>query len=416
MIKWLIKKIKASIFPNYKKKKEKKDEKNEEKKDYLTKRIALPYFLFTVIAMTTHSMVANLGSLEYIFPDIPSPIDFADGRAVHLNLSIFWPIFGLIGAVFYFLPEEAETETFSPLLAIGQLGLMLLAGLGIIISLSFGFTQGREYLEAIAPFDIAILIVLVMFSYNVIRTIIKSKHKTNRPTLVLIAFGLVLMIFLFIPAMFFWSSIIVDEIFRWWVVHLWVETSMQLIAAAIISAFLIYITSVKRQLIYYWLYVEAILVMAAGFFATGHHYLWIGTPSYWFTIGGIFGAMQPIPILIIAYTAFKSVGTGIPVMHHRWPMYLIFNSVFWNLIGAGMFGLVITIPAINAYTHGTLITSAHAHLALFGTFGFLAIAVSYFGILEWVGDKYINKLYSFISILLLNVGLFMMGFSLILAG
>ncbi|MBS4025163.1 MAG: cbb3-type cytochrome c oxidase subunit I [Clostridia bacterium] len=410
MLKWLFSKAKKLILPKN------KNNKKKQKKDYLTKQIAIPYFLLTILAMAAHGAVANMGSLEYIFPDMPAPISFEAGRAVHLNLSLFWPVFGLIGAVYYFLPEEAETELHSPLLALIQLGLMVVVGLGIVISLAFGLTEGREYLEAVRPFDVGILIILVMFSYNVIRTVIKSKHQTNRPTLVLMAFSLVLMIFLFIPTMFFLGSIILDEIFRWWVVHLWVETSMQLIAAAIIAAFLIYITSVKRKIIYFWLYVEAVLVLIAGFFATGHHYLWIGTPGYWFTIGGIFGALQPVPIFIIAYTAYKSISTGIPVQHHRWPLYFIFNAVFWNIVGAGLFGLVLTVPAINAYTHGTLITSAHAHLALFGTFGILAIAVSYFGILEWIGDKYINKSYSFASLLMLNIGLVLMGVALILAG
>lgn len=402
----IFKKLKKAIKPK----------KKNKKKSYITKQVAIPYFMVTLLAMAGHSLVANLGGLEYVFPNMPAPIAFQDGRAVHLNLSVFWPIFGLIGGVLYFLPEEAETELYSPLLAILQLGLMIIIGMGIVITLSLGITEGKEYLEAIKPFDIAILVILALFSFNVIKTIIKSKHKTNRPTLVLMAFGLILMFFLFIPTTFFWGSIILEEIFRWWVVHLWVETSIQLIAAAVIAAFLIYITSVNRKVIYFWLYIEAIIVMAVGFFATGHHYLWIGTPSFWFTLGGVFGALQSIPIFIIAYTAYKSVATGIPVKHHRWPLYLIFNSVFWNILGAAIFGMIITIPSINLYTHGTLITSAHAHLALFGTFGFLAIAVSYFGVLEWVGDKYINKTWSLISIILLNLGLIIMGIALILGG
>ena len=58
--------------------------------------------------------------------------------------------------------------------------------------------------------------------------------------------------------------------------------------------------------------------------------------------------------------------------------YLI-GAAFWNFVGAGVFGGgTLNAPLINYYEHGTFLTLNHAHTALFGAFGLLAIGLIYF--------------------------------------
>ncbi|MGH8141314.1 MAG: cbb3-type cytochrome c oxidase subunit I, partial [Steroidobacteraceae bacterium] len=52
---------------------------------------------------------------------------------------------------------------------------------------------------------------------------------------------------------------------------------------------------------------------------------------------------------------------------------------FWNFVGAGVFGGgTLNAPLANYYEHGTFLTLNHAHTALFGAFGELAIGLIYF--------------------------------------
>jgi nitric oxide reductase subunit B len=51
---------------------------------------------------------------------------------------------------------------------------------------------------------------------------------------------------------------------------------------------------------------------------------------------------------------------------------------FWNFFGAGVFGFMINLPIVNYYEHGTYLTINHAHAALFGVYGNLAIATMLF--------------------------------------
>jgi nitric oxide reductase subunit B len=46
---------------------------------------------------------------------------------------------------------------------------------------------------------------------------------------------------------------------------------------------------------------------------------------------------------------------------------------FWNMLGAGVFGFMINPPISLYYLQGLNTTAVHAHAALFGVYGFLAL-------------------------------------------
>ena len=63
------------------------------------------------------------------------------------------------------------------------------------------------------------------------------------------------------PAVFFLfafynpANLVLDKIYWWWVVHIWVEGVWELIMAAILAFLLIKVTGVDREVIEKWLYV-----------------------------------------------------------------------------------------------------------------------------------------------------------------
>jgi hypothetical protein len=94
---------------------------------------------------------------RFLFPAIP----FNVARMVHTNLLIVWLLFGFMGAAYYLVPEESETELHSPLLAHVMFWIFLIAGaLTIVGYLAVPYatlaemtgnevlaTMGREFLE-----------------------------------------------------------------------------------------------------------------------------------------------------------------------------------------------------------------------------------------------------------------------------
>jgi nitric oxide reductase subunit B len=71
-------------------------------------------------------------------------------------------------------------------------------------------------------------------------------------------------------------------------------------------------------------------------------------------------------------------------------MFIIASGA-WNFVGAGVLGFFINLPLVNYYEHGTYLTVGHAHAAMFGAFGFLAIGMATYMLRistrEWSGRR-----------------------------
>ena len=46
-----------------------------------------------------------------------------------------------------------------------------------------------------------------------------------------------------------------------------------------------------------------------------------------------------------------------------------------SFVGAGFLGFAHTLPQVNLYTHGTLITAMHGHMAFWGAYAMLVLAI-----------------------------------------
>jgi nitric oxide reductase subunit B len=81
-----------------------------------------------------------------------------------------------------------------------------------------------------------------------------------------------------------------------------------------------------------------------------------------------------------------------------------------------------TLPQINLYTHGTQWTSSHGHLAFFGAYATINIAVFYIVIQKWRGNVYMsggldgNGWKWKWALALLNIGVVGMTMALLISG
>jgi nitric oxide reductase subunit B len=138
------------------------------------------------------------------------------------------------------------------------------------------------------------------------------------------------------------------------------------------------LTGIERDVVEKWLYVEVGLVLFTGIVGTGHHYFWIGTPTYWLLLGGVFSALEPVPIALMVMDAWR-MGRHAPRPHpNRIAWTWALGGTVAHLLGAGVWGFAQTLPQINRWTHGTQITPAHGHFAFYGAYAMLVIALIYF--------------------------------------
>lgn len=343
-----------------------------------SQRVAYPYFLASGMLFFLQIVFGLVIAAQYVWPTwLMDSFPFNVGRATHLNLLIFWLLLGLMGAAYYLIPEETGAELFSIRLAYVQLGVMAIAGLGTMVSFWFlGTSLGQPFTESPMPWPWLIALGVVLFLVNIGWTIIRSRRWTAISTVLF--GGMIGMAALYLINMLPIDNLVVDYFWWWWIIHLWVEGTWELVAAAITAFLLIKLTGVDRSITSRWLYVAVSLFMFTGIIGIGHHYYWIGTPSYWLTVGAVFSALEPIPIILMTYDAFRSMRHAETEPTNRIAWIFLIGSAVGHFFGAGVWGFSQTLPQINQWTHGTLLTASHGHFAFFGAFGLLVLASAYY--------------------------------------
>ncbi|HET6789705.1 MAG TPA: cbb3-type cytochrome c oxidase subunit I, partial [Aquabacterium sp.] len=166
-----------------------------------------------------------------------------------------------------------------------------------------------------------------------------------------------------------------DKMYWWFVVHLWVEGVWELILGALLAFGLIKTTGVDREVIDKWLYVIIAFALMTGILGTGHHFYFIGLPGYWHWIGSIFSALEPIPFFMMTVFAFNMVQRRRREHPNQAAVLWAVGTSVMGFLGAGLWGFIHTLSAVNYYTHGSQITAAHGHLAFYGAYVLVVITM-----------------------------------------
>jgi len=128
-------------------------------------------------------------------------------------------------------------------------------------------------------------------------------------------------------------------------------------------------------------YLAVFLYLGSGVIGTFHHLYWSGTPVPIMALGGVFSALEIVPLALLGFEAAvnaRAVARGGKRYPFKWPLMFFLAVAFWNMLGAGVFGFLINPPIVLYYIQGTNTTALHAHTALYGVYGTLAIALMLF--------------------------------------
>ena len=354
---------------------------------YQSQAVAKPYFVAAIILFVGQIIFGLILGLQYVVGDFLFPeIPFNVARMVHTNLLIVWLLFGFMGSTYYLVPEEAETELYSPKLALVLFWVFLAAGvltiLGYLLVPYAGLakmtgndllpTMGREFLEQPTITKLGIVVVVLGFLFNVGMTILRGR-KTSVSLVLMV--GLVGLAVLFLFSFYNPTNLVKDKYYWWWVVHLWVEGVWELIMAAILAFVLIKITGVDREVIEKWMYIIVAMALITGIIGTGHHYFWIGAPEYWQWWGSVFSALEPIPFFMMTVFAFNMVNRRRRNHPNKAATLWALGTAVMAFLGAGVWGFLHTLSPVNFYTHGTQITAAHGHMAFYGAYVMIVLTM-----------------------------------------
>ena len=341
---------------------------------YKSQSVAYWYFAVALSLFGLQLVFGLLSAAKYLGPDpLLYILPFDVTKVIHTNLLIVWVLTGFMGATYWMVPDESRTELYSTKLAYFQLVLWTVMGLVTVTGYLFRYGTGNKLLEQPLPSKIVIVIVMLMFLYNIAMTIKKSGRFTTTEGVLMGGLGLAALLYL--PALLEFENYTVAIFYRWWTIHLWVEGVWEMIQGGFLAYLLIRLSGADREVMEKWLYVIVGLVFIAGIIGTAHHYYWVGVPSYWLPIGGLFSALEPLALIgmaIYAYSAIRRSGLAHP---NKLALHWTVGSAVFTLFGAGLLGLAHTFPSVNKWTHGTLITAMHGHAAFYGAYAMIVLAM-----------------------------------------
>jgi len=401
----------------------------------LLKYIPIVSLLF-VVQLFLGAYLAHLyadPTQDFIFSQSLLPFNVI--RSMHTQLAILWVAVGWLVGGLLIAPWVANKDHKYPWLVDVLWAALLIVAVGSVIGLYMGATgmmretwfwlgnEGRELLNLGRVWDIGLVIGLV-FWFLLIITLIK-KSATNNPlvgTIIWSAFGIAtLYIAGMMPIHKIMPNFTVDDYYRWWVIHLWVELTFELFAAGVIAFMTVSLGLISQKTAERVMFFELFLIMMSGTLGVGHHYFWQGLDEYWIAIGGIFSALEPLPLALMIVEAWKNQReqkTEGKTNEFSTPFMFIAGSAALNWIGAGFFGMVINTPTISYYSHGTYLIMPHAHVALLGAFGYISLAFLYMtSRANAMANNYVwNDKYSKIGFWLLTIGVLVYAIPTLMIG
>ena len=382
---------------------------------YKSQKVAYWFWALSMLLLTIQLTYGFIMGFARVGMDgLHQWIPFNTAHTVHLNTLVVWLIAGFMGAAYYIIPEEAETELWNYKLAYVQLIALTIVGVAALTGYHFNFWEGRKFLEIPRELDWLVAIDVVLFLVILLMTILKGKKKST--TAWVLFGGLTGAALLYLPGMISFDSQVLDSFFRWWVVHLWVEGVWELIMGGILAFLLIKLTGVDREVIEKWLYVVIGLTFLSGILGTGHHYYYIGVNKIWLIIGGIFSAMEPLAFLAMTLWALSMYSKGEKKHPNKLAIFWTLNAAIVAFLGAGVLGLAHTLPQTNLYTHGTLVTAMHGHLAFWGAYASIVFAIMTYALPNLTGRKVYQSVRGKVAFWLSNIGILIMVSAFAAAG
>jgi nitric oxide reductase subunit B len=370
---------------------------------YQSQKLALPYATVALLLFFVQLIAGGLLAIYYISPDVLTGIvNFNLLRAYHLNALIFWLFSATFAAVFYVTPILSERELWGQNLVKLLAVVLVLVVVGIFATLPLMQSgsnlwalnqpllyEGKEYVEAGRLWDILVFVGFLIVALVVLKTLPSPRQWPL--ALWALVVGAAGTFFLYIPGNILFKSITTNEYFRWWTVHYWVEGALEIAYAGAIGLVLMLIIpdARVRKVVDKYIFYDVVLAATSGIIGQGHHYFWIGTPTFWIMLGGVISVLEIVPLALMALESLRIAKELKQPFVNIPSLYFMVGILVFGFVGVSLLGLIQTWPWTNWWEHGTWVTPSHGHECMMA-FAMGAIALLYFALPDLV-DKPIDR-------------------------
>jgi len=391
---------------------------------------------FSFVKLALFSLLGALffgciGAFQYILPDLLKEFfPFHKIRPLHVSLVVAWIFLASVGVIYHELPKILNRPLFSNKLANWHYWIFLITGIIIIVSYLFGYFGGREYWAFSPILAIPILISWIFLIINFITSIKDFKVELgsdNSETTKMVwpvyiwmwATGIVFFFLTFTEAYLwlipYFRENIIGELTVQWKAYGSLVGSWNML----VYGLAIYVmektsnTRISLKPITYSLFFLGFLNLLLGW----SHHIYILPAAKWVRLVGYVISMTELIVLAKIIWDWKGLIKQGKKHIDSIPYRFLLSSDFWivtNLILA----ILISIPAINVFTHGTHITVAHAMGSTIGINSMILLAAIFYMVSENRKEEFNKTQLTLIyrGFWLTNISLVVFWISLIVSG
>src|SRR5690554_1979696 len=324
----------------------------------MKKHYPLYFICAGLISLALTLLCGLIGGLQYVTPYfVKNSLPFYAVRPLHTLFAVGWIVLTATGGIYYYLDVKGQHQKRTA----AHFWIFLLTGIGIVFSYLSKNFEGKEYLEFPSFFYFPVVLGWILFGVSYFKIQLPSFRKW--PVYYWMwATGIVLMIYHFSEAhlwllSYFKEHFVQNVAIQWkaggsfvgsWNMLVY-GTSMYVMAK--IGQDDRYALS-KKAFFFYFLGLTNLM------FGWAHHIYIVPTAPWIRYFAYIISMTEWIVLISIIYDWKKSLSQERKIAFSL-AYKLMLLADFWIFLNI-ILALLISIPAINLFTHGTHITVAHS--------------------------------------------------------
>ncbi|MCR9064580.1 MAG: cytochrome-c oxidase, cbb3-type subunit I [Cytophagales bacterium] len=372
---------------------------------YYDNKIVKAFMIATVVFGIVGMLAGLTAAIQLFWPaanlNLPYTT-FGRLRPLHTNAVIFAFVGnGMFAGVYYSLPRLTKSAVFSKALSWIHFWGWQLIIVAAAVTLPLGLTSSKEYAELEWPIDIAIAVIWIVFTVNLIMTIVKRRERHMYVALwFYIATAVTIALLHVVNSLelpISWTKSysiyagVQDALVQWWYGH---------------NAVAFFLTTPILGLMYYFLpkaanrpvysYKLSIILFWSLIFiyiwAGPHHLLYTSLPDWAQSLGTVFSIMLIAP-------SWGGMLNGLLTLRGAWdrvrenPVLKFFVVAVTSYGMATFEGPMLSLKNVNAISHYTDWTVAHVHVGALGWNGFMIFGMLYYLVPRmWKTKIYSTKL------------------------
>lgn len=383
------------------------------------KKIALTFIVISILALLLGALFGTLAGIQYVNSNfLKEVIAFNKMRPFHVSTVIGWIILCATGGIYYYLNEVLKLKLYSKNLAKSHLIIFIICAISIYISFLTGKMGGREYFAYAPIISAPILIGWMLFGINYFKTVL-NQVKGWPVYLWMWGTGITFMIYHLIETNlwlfpFFRENFVKDLTVQWKsygsLAGCW---NMLVYGTAIFLMSKIKnddnIGRGKKSFFFYFLGLTNLMLGWA-------HHTYIVPTQPWVRHLAYAISMTEWIVLISIIIDWKKSLSEEKKQHNSMSYKFLMATDFWVFVNLFV-ALLISIPYINLFTHGTHITVAHSMGTTIGINTTILLA-SVFYIVNNENSSFITKYYNLFksAYWIFNISLGIFWLCLLIAG